>query len=83
MTLREKFASDGTTLLGVQGKLSEECLDEAVIEIGNDSKYVLSQIECGAYILDVLGSGDTIAISEEDINGPYHADIAHLLTPRE
>ena len=79
MTLREKFQIDGTTLAGVQGDLSEECLDERVEEIGCDKQYVLSRLECGDYILDVLGSGDTILIGEFAIDDPCHDDIRHLL----
>jgi hypothetical protein len=78
MTLRDKFEADGTTLAGVQGALAEECLNETVTEIGRDAHYVLSQLDCGDYILDVLASGDTILIAEEDIDQEYHSDIQHL-----
>lgn len=83
MTLKDKFERDGTALDGVQGELSTDCLNETVIEIGRDRQFVLSQIECGDYILDVLGSGDTILILESDIDEPYHADIKHLLPERD
>jgi hypothetical protein len=79
MTLREKFENDGTTMQGVQGDLATECLDEQVVEIGRDSKHVLSQLECGDYICDVMGSGDTILILESDIDNPEHADIRGLI----
>jgi len=79
MTLREKFKADGTTLDGVQGDLADECMDETVVEIGKDRQYVLSRIECGDYILDVLGSGDTILILESDIDDACHDDIRHLM----
>jgi hypothetical protein len=81
MTLREKFARDGTTLANVQYRvpLDEECLAETLIELGRDRKYVLSELKHGGYILDVLGSGDTIAISEDEIGEDRHADVWHLL----
>jgi hypothetical protein len=79
VTLRQKFAKDGTTLAEVQGALAVECLSETVAEVGRDGKYVLSQLECGDYILDVLGSGDTILVLQNEIDEPSHADIRHLI----
>ena len=77
MTLKEKLMADGTT--AVQGNIATVCLFETVTEIGRDTNIVVSQLECGDYIVDDRRSGDTVLVPADDLGNSAHADVRAIL----
>ena len=77
MTLQEKLMADGTT--EVQGNIATVCLGEKVTEIGRDTNIVVSQLECGDYIVDDRRSGDTVLVPADDLGNSENADVRAIL----
>ena len=64
---------------GSTGRDRNRCLGETVTEIGCDNNIVVSQLECGDYIVDDRRSGDTILVPADDLDNPAHADVRAIL----
>ena len=81
MTLREKFAADGTDWTGVTGttRLAESCLDEEIVTLGQSPELAVTRLECGDYIVDVSSSGLTLLVLEEELGESGNEDVRAVI----